>query len=226
MIPKIIWQTYKTKLPAQESATSIKTWLDLNPNHEWYYFDDDKCEKFIKDHFKEEFYQMYISLPFGVMKSDVWRIAIVYVYGGVYCDADTRCLQPIDTWTTDKELVVSIEPPTSNIGNFCFAAVPKHPALYLALEQLMQNYNSPNYLDKKEKTGIPIQNFGQHAFGISMKKYFDENHKNTDKLYSLEDNAFSPFISEKTLVFHEVGSIVWSGNYDSWRARQQHQFGY
>ena len=59
-----------------------------------------------------------------------------------------------------------------------------------------------------------------------MKKYFDENHKNTDKLYSLEDNAFSPFISEKTLVFHEVGSIVWSGNYDSWRARQQHQFGY
>lgn len=228
MIPQIIWQTYKTPTPPKESLDCIKTWFNKNPHYEWYYFDDIKCQKFIRDHFDNEFFEMYNSLPYGVMKSDAWRIAIVYIYGGVYADLDTICMKPVDEWINDKELVVSIEPPTEDgIANFCFAASPKHQALYYCLEELLKNYKSANFLDKIQNTGTPIQNFGQHSFACGIKRYFQENPN--DKcihMYTLEDNAFTPINCDKTLVHHRTGSVYWNNtDYVSWRKQQQHDFG-
>lgn len=227
MIPKIIWQTYKTAFPPLEAVSSIRSWLDKNPEYQWYYFDDERCRRFIQDHFTEEFYQMYISLPIGVMKSDVWRIAVVYIYGGVYADLDTLCIQPIDSWTQDQDLVVSVEPPTvDSIANFCFAAKPKHPALKLCLENILKNYNCRNYLDKIERTGTPIQNFGQEAFHSGIQAYLAANpDDDTAKKYTLEENAFTPGGNDHTLVLHQIGSVHWN-NYDSWRHEQQRMFGY
>jgi mannosyltransferase OCH1-like enzyme len=228
MIPKKLWQTHKTKLPPIESLECISSWFNKNPDYEWYYMDDTKCEQFIKDHFSEEFYSMYKSLPYGVMKSDTWRIAVVYVYGGVYADLDTECVVPIDLWANDKDLIVSYEPPTVNgIANFVFASSPKHPALLHCLQHLLINYNGPNYLDKLVATGTPIQNFGQDAFYSGIKKYIQSNPKDDKvKIFSVEDNAFTPFKDHKTLVHHKTGSMFWRNKYDSWRRKQFEDFGY
>jgi mannosyltransferase OCH1-like enzyme len=228
MITKQIWQTHKTKLPPPESLECIKSWLIKNPNYVWYYMDDIKCEQFIKDHFSEEFYSMYKSLPYGVMKSDTWRIAVVYVYGGIYADLDTECVQSIDGWIGDYDLVVSSEPPAhTGLVNFIFAATPKHPALLLCLQRLMLYYNSDNYLDKKEKTGTPIQNFGQGAFNDGIKEYISLNPNDSKvKVFSIEDNAFTPFKDNRTLVHHKTASMFWGKDYDSWRRNQIEDFGY
>ena len=151
MIPKIIWQTYKTKLPPPDSLDCIKTWKDKNPGFLYNYYDDEMCESFISENFSEEFVNMYKSLPYGVMKSDAWRIAIIYVYGGVYADLDTNCIVPADEWLKDYSFVAAVETPPGIIGNFTFAATPKHPALLCCINQLLENYNSPNYLNKLEK---------------------------------------------------------------------------
>lgn len=229
MIPKKLWQTHKTKLPPIESLECITSWFDRNPDYEWYYMDDIKCEQFIKDHFSEDFYSMYKSLPYGVMKSDAWRIAVVYVYGGVYADLDTECVQPLNYWIHDDvDLVVSFEPPTHNcIANFTFAAAPKHPALLLCLKYLMKNYNCANYLDKLEHTGTPIQNFGQDAFSSGIKEYLKLNLDDSRvKVFSIEDNAFTPFKDHRTLIHHKTGSVFWGNNYESWRKKQIEDFGY
>lgn len=228
MIPNNIWQTHKTKLPPDESLDLIKTWFSKNPNFNWYYMDDDKCKAFIEDHFSKEFVDMYNSLPYGIMKSDAWRIAVVYIYGGVYADLDTECIHPISSWTEGRELVVSLEPPTRDgIVNFVFAAAPRHPALLLCLKHLIINYNGPNYLDKIVPTGTPIQNFGQAAFASGIKEYIALNPDDTTvKLFSIEENAFTPFRDERTLVHHSTGSKFWSHNYESWRKKQMEDFGY
>jgi mannosyltransferase OCH1-like enzyme len=228
MIPKIIWQTHKTSKPPKVSLDSIKTWLNTNPEYEWYYMDDIKCEQFICDHFSDEFIEMYKSLPYGVMKSDAWRIAVIYIYGGVYADLDTECVVPVDLWAEDKDLIVSYEPPTvDGIVNFVFAASPKHPALLGCLQNLLINYNNENYLDKLVVTGTPIQNYGQAAFAAGIKEYIQSN-PNDDKvkIFSIEDNAFTPFKDNKTLVHHKTGSMFWGNNYESWRRKQVEDFGY
>jgi mannosyltransferase OCH1-like enzyme len=225
MIPKIIWQTYKTKLPPAISISSIKTWIEKNPDYTLYYFDDEKCERFICDHFSQEFVNMYRSLPFGVMKSDAWRIAIVYIYGGIYTDLDTDCLKPADEWLKDYSFVAAEETPEGTVANFTFAAESKHPILYSCLEQLLENYNCENYLNKVAKTETPIQNYGAHAFHAGVKKYCDQNGDSDKiKIYKFHDNAFTPFPSDKTFVNHLVGSISWSNGYDSWRKIQKRHF--
>lgn len=226
MIPKLIWQTYKTSTLPDESLSCIQSWILNNPTYQWYYMDDVKCNQFIKDHFHEDFYKMYNSLPYGVMKADTWRIAIIYIYGGIYADIDTVCLTPADYWLKQYELVVSYEPPFETIANYCFASIPKHPALYYALEFLIENYHGNNFMDKIDKTGTPIQNYGQDAFNRGIKKYFDLHDTTNCKLFTADENAFSPYTNEKTLVHHQSASVMWFKEYDSWRKEQYKKFEY
>jgi mannosyltransferase OCH1-like enzyme len=226
MIPKIIWQTHKTFEPPFISLPYIKTWIEKNPDFSWYYFDDIKCDSFIADHFSEEFVNMYRSLPYGVMKSDAWRIAIIYVYGGIYADLDTTCLKPANEWLKDYNFVASLETPHTNIGNFAFAAEPKHPIIYNCLQNLLINYNHPNYLNKIEYTPTPIQNYGQHSFHTGVTEYCNnsENDLTGVKIYNSEDNAFTMYPNDKTFVHHHCGSLHWHNGYESWRHEQNRDF--
>jgi mannosyltransferase OCH1-like enzyme len=243
MIPKIIWQTYKSSLPPTQALSSIRSWLEKNTDYEWIYFDDIKCDKFIKDHFDKDFYEMYRALPFGVMRADVWRVAIVYVYGGIYTDLDTVCLQPASLWTTTADLVVAVETPHGSIANFTFAAKPKHPALYTVLETFLETYSSPNFLNKVEKTATPVQNFGAHAFSYGLLKHYGLSSKesmqggatiyNTNSkvkeenavFFPYEEHRFAPNPTNNTYVHHQTASVFWNGGYQSWRQQQLEMLG-
>jgi mannosyltransferase OCH1-like enzyme len=244
MIPKIIWQTYKTKLPPHISTKPIQSWL-ANAGYEWYYFDDERCEQFVKDHFTEDIVNMYTSLPLGVMKADFWRVAIVYVYGGIYADLDAVCIKSIDTWIKDEDLIISVETDGGSICNYAFAAKPKHPALLTCLHEFLLNYHGENYLNKIERCETPVQNYGAHAFSNGILKHYGldnaedmhkggkSNHYNTinkviedkTKFLLFSDNEFSWHLTEKTLVHHQTASMSWGGDYDSWRKQQLNMFG-
>ena len=59
MIPKIVWQTYRSDYPPQKSVEFIKTWLSFHKGYEWYYMNDKKNKQFIKDNFNDDFVEMY-----------------------------------------------------------------------------------------------------------------------------------------------------------------------
>jgi mannosyltransferase OCH1-like enzyme len=243
MIPQIIWQTYKSSLPPHASIESIQSWLKKNPHYAWYYFDDAKCNQFIRDHFDDEFYIMYNSLPFGVMKADVWRVAIVYVYGGIYTDIDTICLTPIAQWINLGDLIVMVETLHGSLANFSFAASAKHPALYTVLKTFLQLYNEPNFLNRIEKTPTPIQNFGAHAFSYGILKHYNLDNKESmskganyynsmenvikDKTRFLgyQENRFSPIPNGNSYIYHQTASVFWNKDYNSWRNEQKQVLG-
>lgn len=77
------------------------TWTEKNPdyNYKLYTF------KEINDIFKEAFentvpevLETYKLLPHIILKSDLGRYFLLYLFGGVYADIDTLCQNPIDTW--------------------------------------------------------------------------------------------------------------------------------
>lgn len=239
MIPKIIWQTYKTEYPPIVSAECVRSWTSANPGYEWLYFDDAACDKFMRDHFTQDYYQMYASLPFGVMRADMWRVAIVYVYGGFYADLDTYCHTALDNWVGNEDLLVSVETAQGSICNYFFGASPKHPALLSALNAFKDCYNSPNYLNREYVTATPVQNFGAHAFSDGILKYYRANdpasmalggtHYNTldstARFLVYGDHEVAPWPDGRTRVSHQTGSVFWKDGYDSWRDRQQKEFG-
>lgn len=238
MIPKIIWQTYKDSNPPQHCIDDIRTWLEKNHDYQWYYMDDNKCDAFMRDHFSDEYYQMYTSLPLGVMRADVWRVAVVYVYGGVYVDLDTRCLQSIDTWIKeDWDLVVGVENSIGSINNFVFAAAPRHPALLHVLNYFLKLYQLKIYL---RDTQTPVQDFGQNGFSEGIIEYYNLTHgegynyndeakvkEEKSYFYSHHSHAFVSTPTKDTLVHHKIGSQKWLNSpvYQSWRGHQRDMFG-
>ena len=242
MIPKIIWQTYKTARPPERAIKNIKSWTTHNPHHKYRYSNDQQCENFIRDYFDTNFFSMYKSLPIGVMKADVWRAAVVYQFGGIYADLDTECRGPASKWIDKNDsLVVTVENKTGAIGNYVFAAIPKHPAIYSVLENFVEIYQSDSFLNKRSQT--PVQDFGAHGWSIGILKYYGLNEPeimqsggeeynkclrviaDRTKFYPSESKILSAYPNENTLVYHQTASVFWLEGYESWRKEQERQLG-
>jgi len=227
-IPKIIWQTYKEPYEhlAQYMKDAIQTWKNLNPEYEWKYMNDAEAAEFIKTEYGNEWYDIFISLPVGVMRGDLWRYMIIYKYGGVYADLDTECLEPISTWMIeDKDFIVC--PETDD--HFCqwtFAGTAGHPILKSVLDLIKERLLSPEYGSPHfvhTHTGPAIWTDGiNKALDISVKNLIDDS-----DLLNSSDNArlykFHCYGKEQWRIFHFesvkhiYGSQKWDdGNYVQW----------
>ena len=168
-IPKVLWQTDKSigKLKLHNS-TLVKSWAAGSPSFDWQFMDDDQCDAFIKNNFNDLTYKVYSSLPLPIMKADMWRIAVVYLNGGVYADTDTFCIKDITPLLESKSLIVVQEHTDSNdVANFFFAAEKNHPVLGRTLELMIENYQ----IAFDAESELVVQNFGMNTFQEAVNEF-------------------------------------------------------
>ncbi|UJR24343.1 hypothetical protein I4U23_005720 [Adineta vaga] len=145
-IPRNIIQQNSIIDTVKESKLSF---LRLNPNHTYLFFNDSKALHFVRKHMPPHIVRVYESLPRTVLKSDLFRYIAVYVLGGVYSDSDTICLRSIDTWTDHKKnvgFIAGIEGEIKpwkkvlarpiQLCQWTFASVPRHPILNRIIEKI------------------------------------------------------------------------------------------
>ena len=96
-LPKIIWLLW---LQGEENATSlvkrvIKTWRDNNPGWEVRVIDTKTLGNYI--------YLDNLNLPNMTAQaaSDIIRLRLLKLHGGVWADASLPCLRPLDDWVTE-----------------------------------------------------------------------------------------------------------------------------
>jgi len=167
MIPFILWQTAKSREETEQNerlTQLINSVTMRNPELEYRFMDDIQCEKFIRDNFNEEFFEMYTSLPLGIMRADLWRIAVLYIHGGVYMDTDVFCKQNILPLLDFDGLIVSRESfehqYKNNVSNFWMASPPKNPILKRTLDRMFKMFHI--VFDKE--SDFLVQNFGMDLF--------------------------------------------------------------
>ena len=86
-IPKKIIQTYKdNNYNSILHYNAVQTFIDLNPEYEYYFFDDIDCRNFIKTHFEDIVLLAYDLLYPGAFKADLFRYCYIYINGGCYFD--------------------------------------------------------------------------------------------------------------------------------------------
>lgn len=71
--------------------------------------------------------RVYRRMAVPAMRADVLRLELLAKYGGLYSDADSECLRPLDGLLEGAEAVGM----TNGRGNVCVAtlgALPQHPA--------------------------------------------------------------------------------------------------
>ena len=88
----------------------------------------------------------YVALTTGVMRADVARIAMLYVYGGWYVDTDVLCARELSELAAPEldggqELVLIEQPGKRNeevglVANFLIGATPHHPLWNATLDNV------------------------------------------------------------------------------------------
>lgn len=157
-IPRNIFQTWNTKDISPNFKGLTDTWKNNNPNYAYFLFDDDDRKTFIRKHFDTRVYNCYCRIVPGAFKADLWRYCILYVYGGVYADMDTICLNPVDIFLTeDTEFMTAIDLNNGfntgkhNLFNSFIASVAKHPILLECISRIVHNVENhivpPSNLD-------------------------------------------------------------------------------
>ena len=130
IVPTNIFQTHKsmayikTKPKLLTAVNSWKKHLDFN----YYFYDNNECEEFIKKNFTDEVYKAYMRLPIGVMKADLWRYCVIYHHGGIYADTDTICMNNPKLFINNSLLTVAPENET-HLCQWCFSAPKNSPIL-------------------------------------------------------------------------------------------------
>jgi len=228
MIPKIIWQTYKDSFDQLQNymVDSVNTWKNLNPDFEYRYMDDAQAAQFILNEYGKEWHDIFVNLPVGVMRGDLWRYMIIYKYGGVYADLDTECINPINTWLSkDYDMIVC---PETDI-HYCqwtFAASAEHPILKSVLDTVKEKllnpeYGSPHFVHTHTGPSIWTEGINK-ALGFKIDNLINDylllNSCDNAKLYK-----FHCYGGENWRIFHFIdvkhiyGSQKWNdGNYVQW----------
>jgi mannosyltransferase OCH1-like enzyme len=197
MIPKIIWQTYESDfndLP-DDAKKCVQTWKDLNPDWEHKYMNANDRREFVLENFGQEWLDIFDSCPFGVMRSNIWRYMIVYIYGGAYFDIDTICKSPIKNWIKENyDMTICRDDDKINYAQFAFLGVPNHPALKDTLNEIKQRFTNPDFGDPDAVytlTGEPI-------WTEAVKRYLGSN----NSIYAYDGKDIDMF---HTTVIHHLG---------------------
>lgn len=240
MIPKIIWQTYKDPydtLP-EYMKKEAEGWQKVNPDYQYNYMDDEQAAQFVKEEYGQEVYDLFMSVPVGVMRGDMWRYLIIYKYGGIYADLDTVCIKPIDTWIIeDKDFIVCPE----HQDHFCqwtFAASAGNPILKTVIDLMIErlksaDYTMPHFVHYLTGPGMWTSGICSHL-GIENKDPYGKasivnnpqglimdmvKFNNSDVA---KENKFYCYADEDWRIFHHMavkhiyGSQNWTTGYIRW----------
>jgi GT2 family glycosyltransferase len=136
-IPKIIHQLWIGQKPAP--TTLMDTWKDKNPEFEYIFWNEDeiqkrnmvfKCQEKIDD----------IEEING--KADIMRWEILLLYGGVFLDADSICIESIDEELLNKNCFAGWEQEEARPGLIATGTMgfpPNHPLLQKAVDWILNN---------------------------------------------------------------------------------------
>jgi mannosyltransferase OCH1-like enzyme len=190
IIPKIIYQTWKTKeLPIEVKKIQEKI-ISINPGYKIELYDDNDIDYFIKNNFDNNIYNAYNKLNVGAAKADLWRYLILYKYGGIYLDIDSNILKPLDLIIKEDDIaIISREGGPSNFLQWLMIFSKNHPILKDVIDNCI--YNIMN-----ETTEFIVDLTGPGVFTKSINNVMlDFYNKKNINLYYEKDEDLNNYIN-------------------------------
>ena len=140
-IPASIAQFWDDAMPPQDILRLMQSWPEQNPGHSYIRFDKASAGAFLMARYAPDVVLAYRRAREPAMKADLFRLAWLYCEGGVYADADDRCLRPLADFVPPYADFVVYQEEYGTLGNNFIAAVPFHPVLGLALQLAVEAIN-------------------------------------------------------------------------------------
>lgn len=214
MIPKVIYQTWKTKdLPANVRKV-IDSFLSINKEYHHILFDDNDMDNFIQQNFNEYIYNCYRQLNVGAAKADFWRYCILYLYGGVYLDIDADITGSLDELINEDDIfILTREANPGYFNNWFMISAPGHPILKRCIELCCENIQKKHLTDICHITG-PHGPLTRAVNEILIPIYYK---KSVNNLYYENDVDLNTHINSKNSSIRCKFFNIDMGKFGKWK---------
>jgi len=171
-----LWHTTKNKIP-QNTLNNINKWITLNTDIkiERTISTDSDCISFLKEFDKKydtKTAKYFEQEPDGRFKSDLWRLCVLYEYGGLYSDIDQEPIEPICNYLDLDEIDFStgLSTPSNYVyQGFLYSKNPKSNIIKKCLDVHLNRY------EQKETLGIDGDMAGIHTMCTTIRNMFSNN---------------------------------------------------
>jgi hypothetical protein len=146
-INKTIYFTYKHTC----QDIIFNRWKKLNENYNIDFSLDNDCISFLIEKFNYYIADLFMKIPQGMYKADLWRLCKLYIHGGVYADIDLVPYINIDTLDKDVTFYSCLSKDKRSIFQaFIVCLKPKNPLILVFLLSFLINnpytyINGPTY---------------------------------------------------------------------------------
>jgi mannosyltransferase OCH1-like enzyme len=190
-IPKRIIQTsVNNNCKNIYNYNAFMTFIELNPEYEYYFFDNNDVKKFIRDNFDEEVLEAYDTLVPGAYKADLFRYCYLYIHGGCYFDNKQILRQPIRNLIESNDIDIYCK---DTVDYFMFNAVmisdKNNKILFDIIYKIVDNVKNNFYGDNPlEPTGPLLLNKYSHDRTIKLQHIVDGNYYTESKILIKANN--------------------------------------
>lgn len=163
-VPKNLFLTWSTKDLPPAMKVNVDQLKTQNPDFKITVSDDSDCRDFLQSNFPPEVHSAFDALKPGAYKSDLWRLCVLYVYGGIYMDVKLSCKVPLNTFLTREHFVYDGVFRKNNIQyrsiyNGLIVSRANNPVLLRGIVQILINVSKGYYGE------TPYDITGPHMLG-------------------------------------------------------------
>lgn len=149
MIPKSIHLVNKTKEVQEKYHKYLTSIQKLHPHWNIKIYDDIEARRIVALEMPE-ILKTYDSYEWDIQRADVFRLIVVYLYGGFYMDLDMLCLRNMDDLCNNRLVLGEEKTMTSEecraiglkdklrIANYMFGAIPRHTFLISVINAIVE----------------------------------------------------------------------------------------
>ena len=132
-IPKTIVQFWDSEHVPEDVLALMRTWQHTNPDFKFRLFNDKTAREYLAKRYPPSVRRAYSRCREPAQKADIFRLAYLAAEGGIYADADDRCIAPVGTIIPDHADLVLYQEDLGTVGNDFIATRSRHPVLQSAL---------------------------------------------------------------------------------------------
>lgn len=145
VIPLNIYQTWNTKQLPPRMQQRVDLLKLQNPRFNHYLYDDTDCYEFIKNNFEEKVLNAYEQLIPGAYKADLWRLCILYIYGGFYLDIKFCCINGFKLIELSENEHFVKDRPVKSIYNALMVCKKGNDFLLKSINKIVENVANKYY---------------------------------------------------------------------------------
>ena len=145
-IPKRLHFIYKSRELPKSYSENLGRIRELHPGWDWRVYGDEEAAALMSRCFPQ-LWNMYRGYPYDVQRTDIFRLALLYLYGGFYMDLDMLCFLRLDPLcgsgvVLGEEKTITGEECSQlglqhglRIANYMFGSVPYHPFWHAVIKE-------------------------------------------------------------------------------------------